>query len=1068
LAAKQDFALWRQKNPLQQPQQLGLGAKGGPGFGGLWRGLTTPLIGEEQLGRLGTPETPEAQAAFAELARIDPRMAGAPQAAQSLGYAIQEESAPWAIALNLLPGIAKAAQVMKRIKKPGRAALKATKEAAEKAKKAPLKPGEEGFGIPEDLMGALKETEKAPKGLPEVPTGKRRLYRWEGKGARKAGAAAGREGGDWFESVPGAYRAKGAKGSYIDVTEREFRHLQADPKATEVTLPPEMKGRVKPITPTRPAPAAGGIPAKPAEELTRKDLININPKYINSGDDLDAAIKQNMHVNATTYKKQIDDMRRKGFTWESIDQYMAASGADPRTISKLMKRKKGAAYSAEELFALRDANISASRHLQEAAQVIRKGDDSTNAMVNFRKALDLQYAIQLRLHGATAEAGRALQQFQKMAKGGVPREAVEELLQGGINKKNLREVVESIADMKWDPAAQGKFVGKVRKPKFWDKVFELTVASMLSSLKTFALNIDSSAMFKVLRSGEREIQAGIEVATRVKVRGAITGEGAVDMYKTIGGIKEGFWNALRTLATEESAFGKKISAIGGPEVRGKFDFRHTRAIKGVKGQVLRVPYALLGGGDDFIKTMAANGDAWAWAYRKAVSQLGFKAGPRKLQLRMRELIKEMPEEMVNSMAQEAARITYVGTNAVEQWVQNFRRLPGMRWIIPFARVSSNILVETARRTPGVGLAELGYKAAKGAKGAELAQLASYQVIPSAAAVWTAVQVADGDITGSKPMPLSDPRYTEQPARAAGWRPYSIRIGDTYHEYKRLDPVGSILGELADLAIAWKEYEDSPPEALNTMTRSLVRLMAEPSFLGDFKEFLMDLLLGRPGKEPKSIAQFAGQFAGRFVPFSAATATYTKMFDQYERDTRGGVAQLMQGLPGLRQKLKPKKDIFERPVKREYGILARHSKINQAELNHLLRAEKLIGTKKLSSAAELKKITPREAIQRFRSVREHLARIQPAEPTRRERRGEVISGGRMRGETTGEARRQFYRTLDNLFKGEWKLAMILGDEKRAREVARESRRAGFNMSAWMKARQEELKLGIPEGEEWFKQ
>ena len=36
-------------------------------------------------------------------------------------------------------------------------------------------------------------------------------------------------------------------------------------------------------------------------------------------------------------------------------------------------------------------------------------------------------------------------------------------------------------------------------------------------------------------------------------------------------------------------------------------------------------------------------------------------------------------------------------------------------------------------------------------------------------------------------------------RAEGWQEYSIKIGDTYYSYKRLDPFAMTLGVAADLA-----------------------------------------------------------------------------------------------------------------------------------------------------------------------------------------------------------------------------------------------------------------------------
>src|SRR5690606_38298008 len=53
----------------------------------------------------------------------------------------------------------------------------------------------------------------------------------------------------------------------------------------------------------------------------------------------------------------------------------------------------------------------------------------------------------------------------------------------------------------------------------------------------------------------------------------------------------------------------------------------------------------------------------------------------------------------------------------------------------------------------------------------------------------------GHITGSAP---TDPKKARL-LYADGWKPYSIKIGDTYYSYKRLDPFATTLGVAADMA-----------------------------------------------------------------------------------------------------------------------------------------------------------------------------------------------------------------------------------------------------------------------------
>ena len=50
-------------------------------------------------------------------------------------------------------------------------------------------------------------------------------------------------------------------------------------------------------------------------------------------------------------------------------------------------------------------------------------------------------------------------------------------------------------------------------------------------------------------------------------------------------------------------------------------------------------------------------------------------------------------------------------------------------------------------------------------------------------------VMSGSITGAGP---TNPKMRNI-MRATGWQPYSIKVGDKYYAYNRLDPVGALLG-----------------------------------------------------------------------------------------------------------------------------------------------------------------------------------------------------------------------------------------------------------------------------------
>ena len=50
-------------------------------------------------------------------------------------------------------------------------------------------------------------------------------------------------------------------------------------------------------------------------------------------------------------------------------------------------------------------------------------------------------------------------------------------------------------------------------------------------------------------------------------------------------------------------------------------------------------------------------------------------------------------------------------------------------------------------------------------------------------------------------------------RETGWRPYSIKIGDTYYELQRVRPYSYLLGIVADMSEMMKENEEANEEGV---------------------------------------------------------------------------------------------------------------------------------------------------------------------------------------------------------------------------------------------------------------
>jgi len=193
----------------------------------------------------------------------------------------------------------------------------------------------------------------------------------------------------------------------------------------------------------------------------------------------------------------------------------------------------------------------------------------------------------------------------------------------------------------------------------------------------------------------------------------------------------------------------------------------------------------------------------------------------------------------------------------------------LNFVIPFLRTPTNILKFSIDRTP---LGSVGMVATK-AKRAELTkQLMSEdpvvrsQVIgkltvstAATASILYYMNTNKGMITGGGP-----PNRDElESLRLSGWRPYSIKVGDTYYSYQRADPIATVLGLFADI-IEGQQYHDVEDIISQDMVAlgimSLTQNVTNKSYVKG-----LDTMLQLVRDPVGNFKPFAGNIVGGFAP-----------------------------------------------------------------------------------------------------------------------------------------------------------------------------------------------------------
>ena len=195
------------------------------------------------------------------------------------------------------------------------------------------------------------------------------------------------------------------------------------------------------------------------------------------------------------------------------------------------------------------------------------------------------------------------------------------------------------------------------------------------------------------------------------------------------------------------------------------------------------------------------------------------------------------------------------------------KLPYLRLVIPFVRTPTNILKFAFERTPFViALKEERQKlrAEFNSPDPILRARARGKVVTAGVTVGALIDVAYNNrefITGGGP---SNEREKEA-LMATGWRPYSIKIGDTYFSYQRLDPLATPLGVVADIVETGVREEQDFNESwaehkANALMLALTRNATNKSYLAGIQMWADAL-----GDPDRYVEKLGRNYAGSLVP-----------------------------------------------------------------------------------------------------------------------------------------------------------------------------------------------------------
>jgi len=239
-----------------------------------------------------------------------------------------------------------------------------------------------------------------------------------------------------------------------------------------------------------------------------------------------------------------------------------------------------------------------------------------------------------------------------------------------------------------------------------------------------------------------------------------------------------------------------------------------------------------------------------------------------------------------------------------------REVPALRIVMPFIRTPVNIVRFAAERSPFAPLFKEVRENLRGANGAVArdAQIARIG-LGSAVSAATAYMALEGAITGGGPTDTQ----TRALKYASGWQPYSVRVGDNYYSYGRLEPLGMLLGVAADFAeLSSVMSEAEQKNVASLVMGSVSKNLVSKTWLRGLSEFV------EAYNDPDRYGgRYIQNLAGTLVP--TGVAQYARTKDPYLREARTVLDKIRERVPGLRETLPVRRDVFGAPIKLEGAL-----------------------------------------------------------------------------------------------------------------------------------------------------
>jgi hypothetical protein len=595
-----------------------------------------------------------------------------------------------------------------------------------------------------------------------------------------------------------------------------------------------------------------------------------------------------------------------------------AGALDERAmLGTLMRRKPGQTLNDAQLTRARQLMVASAEQLQDwgrALQVKGRANVTDLELIEYQRALQRHTVLQTSVQGAIRETARALSAL-RLVPDRLDPQAIEAALQGGGGPDAIFQKALLIADAPTVEEASKKAGAVSWLGRAAENLVYYRTMSLLSGPRTHVVNAVSNSLVNLLALPERALAGAI---SQTLGSGQVYAAEAGQMfYGDVNNLLDAFRLAGKAWKTGDSVFGQtKIETDTTIHSASEYGLEHGDPMAMAydwAASAVSAPGRALTAADEFYKTLAFNQQARALAYRvargegKTGQELAERieeilAGPNQEKILeglnaqgltgderdlafMAKLSAE--ERQFQQLYRESVQFSRYQTfsDSMESGIgkglaQVHRSSPAVRLIVPFYRTPANILSYAVERSPMFAAAPNFWRSIQKG-GAARDEAMARAVMGSAIAAWAISASTDGTLSGAGP---SNPQLRKV-YEAAGWKPYTLTVGDEAINYDRLEPVTTPLAVIADMAEAYR-YATSDKQRehiLVVMTASLAEAMNDKAMLTGLSDLVDALAAAQSGGK----SGFTDRLVQSFLPYSSFQRSARNALDPERKQTEAG-------------------------------------------------------------------------------------------------------------------------------------------------------------------------------------